>query len=163
MSDESRRVLEMLSQGKVTVEEADQLLAALAPPPAASAQPAAAGREAAAPKFLRITVTRTRGGSGEEGGGRRSWMWPGYADEHRKEVTMRVPITLLKNGMRLGAILPGIYGEGLRAHLRERGVGIDPTKLDAATIDELVREFGEMNIDIDSGRSRKAQVRITCE
>jgi hypothetical protein len=42
-------------------------------------------------------------------------------------------------------------------------VGIDLTKLDAATIDELVREFGEMNIDIDSGRSRKAQVRITCE
>ena len=163
MSDESRRVLEMLSQGKVTVEEADQLLAALAPPPAASAKPGAAGGDTAAPKYLRITVTRTRGGLGEEASARRSWMWPGYEGEHRKEVTMRVPITLLKNGMRLGAILPGIYGEGLQAHLRERGVGIDLTKLDAATIDELMREFGEMNIDIDSGRSRKAQVRITCE
>jgi hypothetical protein len=110
MSDESRRVLEMLSQGKVTVEEADQLLAALAPPPAASAKPGVAAGESSAPKYLRITVTRTRGGLGEEASARRSWMWPGYEGEHRKEVTMRVPITLLKNGMRLGAILPGIYG-----------------------------------------------------
>ena len=95
MSDESRRVLEMLSQGKVTVEEADQLLAALGPPPAASTKPGATGGETAAPKYLRITVTRTRGGLGEgEGPGRRSWMWPGYEGEHRKEVTMRVPITL---------------------------------------------------------------------
>jgi len=163
MSDESRRVLEMLSQGKVTVEEADQLLAALGSTATAAPKPGAANGETAAPKYLRITITRTRGGSGEEGSGRRSWMWPGYEGEHKKEVTMRVPITLLKNGMRLGAILPGIYGEGLQAHLRERGIGIDLTKLDAATIDELVREFGEMNIDIDSGRSRKAQVRITCE
>src|SRR5215470_8921325 len=100
MSDESRRVLEMLSQGKVTVQEADELLAALGAPAAASAKPGTADRGTAAPKYLRITITRTRGGPPEEASGRRSWMWPGYEGEHKKEVTLRVPIGLLKNGMR---------------------------------------------------------------
>jgi hypothetical protein len=163
MSDDSRRVLDMLSQGKITVEEADQLLAALAAQSAATpaGAPATGG---AAPKYLRIAITRTRGAMTEEEGRRRSAWWPGHGGEERKkEVTVRVPIALLKNGMRLGAILPGVAGERLQARLRERGVDIDLSKLDAATIDELVREFGEMNIDIDSGHSRKAQIRITCE
>ena len=162
MSEESRRVLDLLSQGKITVEEADQLLAALAAQSAATpAGPAATG--ASAPKYLRIAITRTRGAMGEDEESRRRSWWPGVTGEQRKEVSVRVPIALLKNGMRLGAILPGVAGERLQARLRERGVDIDLSKLDAATIDELVREFGEMNIDIDSGHSRKAQVRITCE
>ena len=162
MSDESRRVLDLLSQGKITVEEADRLLAALAAQSAATpASAAPAG--GTPPKYLRIAVTRTRAAMNEEEGPRRAW-WPGViGEERRKQVTVRVPIALLKNGMRLGAILPVVGGEHLHARLRERGVDIDLFKLDAATIDQLVREFGEMNIDIDSGNSRKAQVRITCE
>ena len=163
MSEESRRVLEMLSQGKITVEEADQLLAALAAQSAAApAGPASAG--ASPPKYLRIAITGLRGEWGEEEGARRAWMWPGHAGEpRRKEVNIRVPITLLKNGMRLGAILPGVVGDRMRARLRERGLDVDLSKIDAATIDQFVREFGEMNIDIEGGNARKAQVRITCE
>ena len=42
-------------------------------------------------------------------------------------------------------------------------VEVDLSKIDAHTIDPLVSEFGELNIDVDSGRGRKAQVRITAE
>ena len=171
MSDETRRVLDLLAQGKITVDEADRLLAAIGPVSTGSAATgaAAAGHgaatgEAPSPKYLRVTVTKTRSWPGDDGAhARRAWMWPGYMGGRSREVTIRVPVALVRNGMRLGAMLPGLTGEGLQARLRERGVDVDLSKIDAETIDQLVREFGEMNIDIDSGRGGKAQVRITCE
>jgi len=170
MSEETRRVLDLLAQGKVTVDEADRLLAAVGPASkdSVSTGAAAVGKgtatsEAPSPKFLRITVNRTRNWSGDdEEHARRAWKWPGYAVGGNREVTIRVPVALVRNGMRLGAMIPGLTGEGLQAHLRERGVDIDLSKIDAGTIDELVNKFGEMNIDV-SGRRGSAQVRITCE
>src|SRR5262245_39917329 len=170
MSEESRRVLDLLAQGKITVDEADRLLAAIGPAPTdpASAGAAAAGKgsataEAPSPKYLRITVTKPRKWSeDDEKQARRTWMGPGEKAGPNREVTIRVPIGLVRNGMRLGAMIPGLTGGDLHARLRERGVDIDLSKIDADTIDQLVSQFGEMNIDV-SGRGGSAQVRITCE
>ena len=166
MSDETRRVLDLLAQGKITVDEADRLLAAMgsATAAAATAGKGSATTEAPSPKYLRVTVTKTRSWPGDDGEhARRAWMWPGYTGGRSREVTIRVPVALVRNGMRLGAMIPGLTGERLQARLRERGVDVDLSKIDAETIEQLVREFGEMNIDIDSGRGGKTQVRITCE
>jgi hypothetical protein len=169
MSEETRRVLDLLAQGKITVDEADRLMAAMgsASAGASAAASSTAGKgsataEAPSPKYLRVTITKTRSWPGDDGEhARRAWMWPGHMGGSR-EVTIRVPLTLVRNGMRLGAMMPGLTGGRLHAHLRERGVDVDLSKIDAETIDQLVREFGEINIDIDSGRG-KAQVRITPE
>jgi hypothetical protein len=40
---------------------------------------------------------------------------------------------------------------------------VDLSKIDTNTIDQLVGQFGEMNIDVVSERGGKAQVHITCE
>ena len=166
MSQESRRVLDLLAQSKITVEEADQLLAAIggaAPGGGAAAAGGAGTPDSPSPKYLRIAVTKIRGESGDEDWGARSWMGRRGFGERAREVTIRVPVSLVKNGLRLGGIIPGIVGSRLRARLRERGVDVDLSKLDPAMIDELMREFGEINIDIDGGHARRAQVRITCE
>ena len=171
MSEETRRVLDLLAQGKITVDEADRLLAAIGPASngpaatgAAAATKGAATGEAPSPKYLRITVTRTGswpGDDGEQAG--RARMWPSHVGGRNREVTIRVPVALVRNGMRLGAMIPGLTGANLKARLRERGVDVDLSKIDTNTIDQLVGEFGEMNIDVVSGRGGKAQVRITCE
>ncbi len=171
MSDETRRVLDMLAQGKITADEADRLLAAMGSASAgsATASAASAGRgsataEAASPKYLRITVSRTPSGPGDDAErSRRAWMWPGGVIGRNGEVTIRVPVALVRNGMRLGAMIPGLSEGRVQARLRERGVDVDLSRIDAETIDRLVREFGEINIDIDSGRGRQVQVRITSE
>jgi hypothetical protein len=171
MSEETRRVLDLLSQGKITVDEADRLLAAIGQVPNGSAatgatvaEKGAATSEAPVPKYLRITVTRTGSWPGDNGEqARRAWMWPGHMSGRGREVTVRVPVSLVRNGMRLGAMIPGLTGAGLQTRLRERGVDVDLSKIDTNTIDQLVSEFGEMNIDVDSGHGGKAQIRITCE
>ncbi len=170
MSEETRRVLDLLAQGKIQVDEADRLLAAIgsaqhesAPTRAEAGAKGHAAGDAPSPKYLRITVTKNRGWSGnDEEPGRRAWMWPGHTAGRNRDVTIRIPVALVRNGMRLGAMIPGVTGGGLHAHLRERGVDIDLSKIDSGTIDQLLSQFGEMNIDV-SGRKGSAQVRITCE
>jgi hypothetical protein len=153
MSDETRRVLDLLSQGKITVDEADRLLSAIAPPPAsepARATPPAAGdaakndaRAEAKPRYVRITVHKAA-----------------HDARHEKDVQIRVPIAIVKSGMRLGALIPGFPGDAVSARLRERGIDVDFSKLDGGAIDAVLRELGEANIEVDSG---KAHVRISCE
>jgi hypothetical protein len=146
MSDDTRRVLDLLAQGKVTVDEADQLLRAIASPdPAGQNEPAGAAAPADKPKarWVRIAVHK-------------------QAKEGRtdQDVNIRVPIAIVKSGMRIGALIPGLAGDQVAAKMRERGLDVDFSKLDTAAIESILKELAETNIEIDSGRSH---VRITCE
>jgi hypothetical protein len=53
-----------------------------------------------------------------------------------------------------------VVGDKVTAHLRERGLDVDFSKLDPAAIDTVLGELGDVGIDVDSAG---AQVRITCE
>jgi hypothetical protein len=145
MSEETRRVLDLLSQGKITVDEADQLLKAVAAADAAPAEPVADAQAntGGAPKWIRIDVHKP-------------------ANERRgdKDVNIRVPVAVVKGGMRLGALIAPFAGEKVASRMRERGFDLDLSKLDDAAIDAMLKDLGEMNIEVDNG---KAEVRITCE
>jgi len=143
MNDDTRRVLDLLAQGKITVDEADQLLRAMAAaaPGAAAAGPDEAARPAL--RWVRIAVHK----QAKEG----------HKD---KDLNIRVPISIVRSGMRLGALIPGLAGDQVAAKMRERGLDVDFSKLDGAAIDAILKDLGDTNIEIDSG---KAHVRITCE
>jgi hypothetical protein len=143
MSDDTRRVLDLLAQGKVTVDEADQLLRAMAAPPPDAAAATPDDPEPPKRRWVRIAVHK----QAKEG----------HKD---KDVNIRVPISIVRSGMRLGALIPGLAGDQVAAKMRERGLDVDFTKLDAAGIEAILKELGDSNIEIDSGR---ASVRITCE
>lgn len=143
MSDDSRRVLELLAQGKVTVEEADQLLRALADQSRRSdATPKTDAGGTAKPRFIRIHVHK-----------------PGRDGREAKDVNIRVPMAIVRGGMRLGTLIPGLQ-DRVNARLRERGVDLDLSKLDPAAIESLLADLGEVNIDVNGNGE---QVRITCE
>jgi len=144
MSDDTRRILDLLAQGKITVDEADQLLRAMsASSDAAPAAAAAANEPPATPRYVRITVHKTA-----------------KDDRRDKDVNIRVPIAVVKSGMRLGALIPGFPGDAVSARLRERGIDVDFSKLDTAALEHVLKQLGDTNIEVDSG---KAQVRISCE
>jgi hypothetical protein len=144
MSDDTRRILELVAQGKITVDEADELMRALDNRSTSAPTPGDAGaREREALRWVLIHVHKTA----KEG-------------KHDKDVNIRVPIAIVKSGMRLGALIPGLAGEQVASRLREKGLDVDFSKLDAASIDTMLRALCETNIEIESGRS---QVRITCE
>ncbi len=150
MSDDTRRILDLLAQGKISVDDAHRLIAAVAASSAPTASATAVSQSSGMnndapvkPRYLKIAVHKA-------------------ATDQRgeKDVNIRVPIAMVRGGMRLGAIIPGFGGERMQARLREQGIDVDWSKLDPAAIEAMLKDLGEMNIDIDSG---KAQVRITCE
>jgi len=142
MSDDTRRVLDLLAQGKITVDEADRLLKAVAtaPSPEAASEPGPTPR----PRWLRINIQKQS------------------EDRHgeKKNVNVRVPISFVKGGMRLGALIAPFAGEKAIARLRERGYDIDLSRLDAEAIETWLKDVDDLNVHIDNG---KEQVRITCE
>jgi len=146
MSEDTKRILEMLASGKVTVDEADRLLRAVGAAPVGAKVEAKAevpGQSEKPPaRYLRIAVQKGANACGPE-----------------KHVNIRVPLSLVKGGMRLGAMIPG-YGEAINEQLRRHGVDLDLSKLSAANLEAALKDMGELAVDVDQG---KAQVRITCE
>jgi hypothetical protein len=147
MSDDTRRILDLLANGKVTVDEAEQLMHAIgtatAQASAAAAPPPPGAAERPKPRWVRINVHKTA-----------------HEGKHDKDVNIRVPIAIVKTGMRIGALIPGLAGDQVARKMREKGLDVDFTKLDAAAIESVIKDLGDTNIEIDDG---KAQVRITCE
>ena len=75
-------------------------------------------------------------------------------------MNIKVPIALVRGGMRLGAIVGGCADEEVRRRLRERGIDLDLSAIDEAAIGDLLKNLGELTVNVDKGSS---QVRITCE
>ena len=143
MSDETRRVLDLLSQGKITTDDAQRLLSAINAAATEAAVPAPAEADKPKARWVRINVHK-----------------PAKEGHREKDVNIRVPIAIVRSGMRLGALIPGLAGDQVAKKMRERGLDVDFTKLDGVAIDAILKDLGETNIEIDDG---KAQVRITCE
>jgi SHOCT-like protein len=136
-TDETRRVLELLSHGKITVDDADQLLRALKDtPPATEAQPTQ-------PRWMRISIDKAA-----------------HDGHPARNVNIRVPLALARSGVRLGAMFPFVFGPKLKEEFRKQGVDVDFSKIDLSDIEAAAKDLGETTIDVDDG---KAQIRIRCE
>lgn len=151
-TDETRRVLDLLAQGKITVDEADRLIHALRadqPADTAAADPTADGRERA--RWIRINIEK-----------------PAIDAGHKpRNVNIRVPIGIIKGGMRLGAIIGTFAGEKAARRMKAEGLDIDLAKISSdlsqmngPEFDEFMKSLNDTNIEIDDG---KATVRITAE
>jgi hypothetical protein len=142
MDENSKKVLEMLAEGKITHDEAERLLDRLARMRPA-AEGVAGGRDASVPaagrpapknpKYLRVVVQSEKG----------------------DKVNVRVPMALVKTGIRLGALMP----EHARRELECKGV--DLSALSNLDGEELVQALAELTVDVDSGNGDK--VRVFCE
>jgi len=151
-TDDTRRVLDMLQEGKITVDEADRLIKALSPDrqaETATADTAADGPERV--RWIRINIQKPANDAGHKA----------------KNVNIRVPIAIVKGGMRLGAIIGTFAGEKAARRMKAQGLDIDLAKISSdlsqmngPEFDEFLRSLNETNIEIDDGKS---QVRITAE
>ena len=133
MSEESRKVLEMLSIGKISVQEAEQLLRAVSAgdPP---------NEQKAEPRYFRILVNK-----------------PAREGKKAEAVNIRVPITVVRGGLRLGALFPGMLGK--KKIQLDNGSELDLSKVTYTDLEAMIKDIGELTVDVDGD----AQVRIRCE
>ncbi|WP_327085494.1 hypothetical protein OIE66_24430 [Nonomuraea sp. NBC_01738] len=134
MNEQRRDILGLLAEGKITVDEAERLMVALEPVRGSAPK----GR----PKYLRVIVA----GFDEAGGGGR--------------VNVRVPLQLLRAGVRLAALIPPRALERVNAELAKAGMPLDLTQLKPEQLEELVEHLDDLTVEVDGA---DGQVRAFCE
>jgi hypothetical protein len=75
-------------------------------------------------------------------------------------VNVRVPLQLLRAGVRLTTLIPPQALTKVNAELNKSGVPIDLTELKPQHIEELIEQLDELNIDVDDP---DAKVQVFCE
>jgi len=144
MTVERLRILNLVAEGKITADEAASLLDALGggrgeEAPAGSAAPET-GQAAPPPRYLRVVVED-----------------PGSSDR----VNVRVPINLLRAGVRLAALLPSGVTDQVNRSFAEKGFDVDLSRLSAKDLDGLLEHLGELTVDVEGSKGEK--VRVFCE
>jgi hypothetical protein len=133
MNEETRKVLEMLSAGKITVPEAEQLLQAVS-------ATAGNGDEKKEPRYFRILVNK-----------------PARDGKKAESVNIRVPMTVVRGGLRLGSLFPGMMAK--KKFQLANGNEVDLSKVTYTDLEAMIKDIGELTVDVDG----EQQVRIRCE
>src|SRR5262245_55107564 len=120
----------MLSEGKINADEAERLISALERDHVDTSSPPVEPRRKPRPKYLRVVVEDL---SSDEPG----------------RVNVRVPIQLLRAGVRLASLVPPQALSQANDELRRSGVPIDLTQLKPEHIEELIDHLDEMTVDVE--------------
>ena len=137
MNDNRRQILDMLATGKITAEEAERLIAALERGTGATAM-----SESDKVKYLRVLVDTIDPMAGPT------------------KVNVRVPMQLLRAGVRLTGVIPASAREEVNNALRKEGIPFDINNLTPQNLEELVEQLRELTVDVNNENTK---VRVFCE
>ena len=145
MTEERRQILEMLAGGKINAGEADRLLGALGGSSSSATATATAVQTKPLPKFIRVMVDSKDGKDGKP-----------------VHINLRVPIMLLRAGVRLASLIPPKAQEKVNEELRKNGMDFDVSQIKPENINELIDQLQDLSIDIDHEED-DVKIRIFCE
>jgi hypothetical protein len=138
MSENQKRILEMLANKKINADEAYRLLNALKTETGAPSGSGASGTtEKARAKYLRVSI---QPGSGHE------------HDDDVGRVNVRVPLSLIRSGMKFTSLLPPEAREKVTGALHEKGIDFDMRNLKSEDLDEILEALNDLEVDVVSGK-----------
>lgn len=141
MNPDRRAILQMVADGKITADEAERLIAALDRP---AVEPNALAASPAAPsnaRYLRVVVDTVD-------------------EEGPTKVNVKVPMQLLRAGVRLSSLIPTQARDKVNAAMAEHGVAFDFNQLKPENLEALVEQLNDLTVDVDQ---EKTKVRVFCE
>lgn len=143
MTDNQKKILEMLAEKKISTDEAYRLLNALDSDEGGQGEaPRVQTDTALKPKYLRVTV-----------------MPKEDADpQHADRVNVRVPMSLVRAGIKLTSLIPSDATDKINDALREKGISFDVRNIKSEDIEELINALGELEVDVETGHGEKVKV-----
>jgi hypothetical protein len=141
MKEHRRQILDMLSSGQITSEEAERLLTALEKGPEALVETTPESRPR--PKYIRVVVEPIEG-----------------SIKSAPRVNVRVPMMLLRAGVKLASLIPKAAEGQINQAMREKGLTIDLSELTPENLDEIIDHLNDLTVDVDE---KDVKVRVFCE
>jgi hypothetical protein len=166
MNENRRQILNMLAANKITAEEAERLLTALesngrpadgstfangsgSAPGSSSGNGARSEPAKSNAKYLRVLVESQEGMDGKKG---------------PTSVNIRVPMQLLRAGVRLASLIPAQAHQHLDEALSQHGVPLTLSQIKPENLEELIDHLGDLTIDVASKESNAdVKVRVFSE
>ncbi len=162
MSDNKKKILEMLAQNKINADEAYRLLSAMDEDGSSFGN---AGKDNTGHgdtekrgaevktkhKYLRVTVTPGPEGMSGNGGDM-------FNDGNVGKVNVRVPMSLIRAGIKLTALIPPEALDKANNALRDKGINFDVRNIKAEDLEDLIDALGDMEIDVEGGKGEKVKV-----
>jgi hypothetical protein len=140
VNEDGRQILQMLAEGKITADEAERLINALERQQLEPA-PGAVTRQKTRRKYLRVVLVDN-------------------SAEAPSRINIRVPLQLLRAGVRLTSLIPPQALIRVNAELDKVGVPIDLTQLKPQDIEELIDQLDDVTVDIDDPDTK---MQVFCE
>jgi hypothetical protein len=138
MSENQKKILEMLASKKIRVDEAYRLLNALKAEEGASSSSGEVGTKGKPrPKYLRVSI---QPGSGHED------------DDDVDRVNVRVPLSLIRSGMKFTSLLPPEARDKVTGALHEKGIDFDMRNMKPEDLDEVIEALNDLEVDIVSNK-----------
>src|SRR5580658_794251 len=141
MNEDRKRILAMLAEGKLTADEAERLLDAMGRGPAPVMGGGPGPKPNGAPKYFRVEVNAND-------------------PDGPTKVNVRIPMQLLRAGVRLSALIPPRARDEVNAAMAREGIPFDINQLKPENLDDLIEHLADFAVDVDSG---DAKVRVYCE
>ena len=137
MSQERTRILDLLSTGKITTEEAARRLDALEVRPSqagapegtttAAVQPGTP-KSSGIPKFMYVKVVSTKGDN----------------------VNVKIPLSLVRAGLKLTNLIPPPAMEQINKSMADHGMSMDLSNIKPEELEELITSLREMEVNVDA-------------
>jgi hypothetical protein len=140
MSEEKRKILEMVADRKLSVDDAEKLLAAVGER-AGEASPAGSGAQKSGPKFLRVLVE------------------PAADNPQGDRVNVRVPLNLVRAGLKFASFIPAQAQEKINQEMKEKGVPFDLSHFNPKDVEELLVHLNDLTVEVEG----KEKIRVFCE
>ncbi len=133
--NDRNRILKMVAEGKITVEEADALLTALLGEGEIK-RSNTCNQSNVTPKYLFVKVT------GED------------------NVDIRIPVGLLRAGMKFTTLIPPHAADHINRAIKEHGMSFDISGIKPEHVEELLRHLSDMEINVKARNGDN--VRVFC-
>lgn len=144
MTENQKKILEMLAEKKISVDDADRLLNVIDSPESNQestfkTEPAVKAK----PKYLRVTVL------------------PDIENKQAQNVdrvNVRVPMSLIRAGIKLTSLIPPEARDKVNRALRDKGIDFDVHNVKPEDIEELVEALSDLEVDVVSSKGEKVRV-----
>ena len=143
MSENQKKILQMLSDGKISVDEAQKLLALLGSEKE-NMKNQSDTETKSAPRFLHIIVEPKNNAPSD------CSMRP----HGKHKVNVKVPFGLIRAGVKLASLIPSDTAQHMDKAFKEKGFNFDVRRLKEDDLEEMLSALRENEIDVDSEYER---------
>ena len=144
MSIEQRKILDMLTEGKINADEAEKLLSAISGIDSEHEEAHLSHPKSSKPKLKYLRVVVEPNNENREKGDR---------------VNIRVPLKLIRSGLKWASFIPKETKKRVTEALQDKGIEIDSSNMTPEDLEELIENFNDFTVNVEGQET----IKIFCE